>query len=295
MILRLDPRIPLVWRDPSSMQLGVPARVVLDDLSPAGEQMVAALTAGISVSGLAMVGESAGAGAPEIARLLDAVTPALLPEPRGTATASVAVAGTGTTADRIARGLAEAGLKVNVAPTVLALEEAAVCDLGIAVGSFVLEPAAHGFWLRRDIPHLPVVFSDRGAAIGPIVEPGTGPCLYCLERYRTDADPAWPAIASQLWGRQSSAETLLASAEVAAIVTRLAVRRLADGAGAVATSTVLTSETGDLETLQWQPHPDCGCVRLPSGFPPGTGSPPAPARDVIPLRPRTSAASASPA
>ena len=56
----------------------------------------------------------------------------------------------------------------------------------------------------RDVPHLAVVFDDDGARVGPLVEPGAGPCLRCLDLGRRDADPAWPAIAAQLAGRPAA-------------------------------------------------------------------------------------------
>ena len=89
------------------------------------------------------------------------------------------------------------------------------------VGHYVLEPARHRRWLRRDIPHLPVVFSDGEIRVGPLVEPGHGPCLYCLELARVDEDPAWPAIACQLVGRDAPTETARASIDVATHVAGL--------------------------------------------------------------------------
>ncbi len=258
MILRLDPRIPIVWRDPTSMQFGIdPARVVLHDVSTASERMIAALTTGVSRSGLSMIGRSAGADDREIDGLVAAIQPALAPRHDASAAHSVAVVGTGVTVERIAKALSDAALTVHVSATT---ETARESDLGIVIASYVLDPVAYGFWLRRDTPHLPVVFSDTGVRVGPFIEPGRGPCLYCLDRYRTEADPAWPAIASQLWQRRSPAETPLVSAEVSAIVVRLAVRRFTEGASA-ATSIHLDGATGAISRFAASPHPECGCIK----------------------------------
>src|SRR5690606_13892242 len=91
----------------------------------------------------------------------------------------------------------------------------------VLVGHYVLEPADHGEWLSRDVPHLPIVIGDTGAVVGPFVEPGVGPCLHCLQLHRTDTDAAWPAIAAQLWGRRSAAETPGFAAELASIAHRV--------------------------------------------------------------------------
>jgi bacteriocin biosynthesis cyclodehydratase domain-containing protein len=161
-----------------------------------------------------------------------------------------------------------------------------VCGLGIAVGHYVLDPDIHGYWLRRDIPHLPVVYGDSFVTIGPLIEPGTGPCLYCLERYRTEADRVWPTIAAQLWGRRAVSETPLLSREVAVRVARLALGRLADGKAAAATSMRLDAQRGMVDYREELPHPDCGCLDVPSAARPGNGWPDAPGLDELPRRTR---------
>ncbi|MEJ1230869.1 MAG: TOMM precursor leader peptide-binding protein [Galbitalea sp.] len=294
MVLKLDPRFATVWRDPFSLQFGVdPARVVLREVSTAEERMIAALGSGISRSGLSMIATSSGADAPAVASLLARLEPLLVDQPVTPATRTVSLVGTGPTADRIAEALAQSGIRV------VANAAEKPCDLGLAIGHYVLDPESYGFWLRRDLPHLPVLFGDDSVTIGPLVEPGSTPCLYCLEHYRRDADASWSAIASQLWGRRSAAETPLVSREVAAIVTRLVVRRLLPTTAptrgvAAATSLRLSVETGELARREWMPHPDCGCIRIPEGASlsagrPGSDSP----RDSD--RPTTVAASASPA
>jgi bacteriocin biosynthesis cyclodehydratase domain-containing protein len=262
MVLKLDPRFPLVWRSPTSLQVGVASPVVvLDDVTPADERIIAALSAGVSRPGLAMIGRSAGASEPSVDSLLDLLAPALAsaaPPAPGTVT----ITGSGPTVDRIAEALRAAGVVVRIAVDAESAGSGA-CDLAIAVGHFVLAPELHGLWLRRDIPHLPVVFSDTTVDVGPVVEPGRGACLYCLQRYRTDADPSWPAISAQLWGRRSGAETPLGSSEIAALASRLAIDRLVGGPDAsTAVSTEVDVATGARRTREWSPHPLCGCTGI---------------------------------
>jgi bacteriocin biosynthesis cyclodehydratase domain-containing protein len=263
MVLKLDARVPLVWRDPFSLQFGVdPARVVLRDVSTADERIIHALSTGVGSSGLAMIAQSSGASDQDLARLMQQLEPLLMPEASpARAVPVVAIAGTGRTVDLIAESLVASGLRVSVSAT----PSDKTSDLGIAVGHYVLDPTAHGHWLRRDIPHLAITFGESGATVGPLVEPGRTPCLYCLEFYRRDADASWAAIASQLWGRRSLAETPLLAREVAARAARLVVQRVREGAqpppiGTTAASVRIDTETGAITRREWLPHPACGCV-----------------------------------
>jgi len=260
MVLKLDPRYPLVWRSPSSLQVGIASpRVVLHDVSVATERMIAALTVGVSDSGLAMIGRSAGADPAAIDTLVRQLEPALEhPEYRPQTT--VVVVGSGETAERITAGLATAGVQVRTAKSAAAARlETVDCDLAVIVAHYVVEPELHGVWLRRDIPHLPVVFSDTAVTVGPLVEPGAGPCLYCLERHRIDADAAWPAIATQLLGRRSALDGALLAGEVAGITCRRALARLL---GVRDDGVASTLQYGEITSREWMPHPECGCLAL---------------------------------
>jgi bacteriocin biosynthesis cyclodehydratase domain-containing protein len=175
----------------------------------------------------------------------------------------------------------------------------------VIVAHYVVDPELHGRWLRRDIPHLPIVFGDQTVRIGPLVRPGNGPCLYCLELTRTATDDTWPAVASQLWGRRSPAETALVATEVAAITARLVLsvgppplRPSPLGASSIELNTATGRTTGKRHT----PHPDCGCLSVPGVAPDAAVGPTgsgiatgaAPGRDPIRLPPRTGEAAAAP-
>jgi bacteriocin biosynthesis cyclodehydratase domain-containing protein len=286
MVLRLDGRFATVWRDPISLQIGVdPARVVLRDVSTAQERMIAALESGVSRSGLDMIASSSGASSTDVAALLRTLKLLLVVDEPVGATPRVSIVGAGQTVERIANTLALAGAQVSLSASVTETVTEEHCDLGIVVGHYVLDPDSYGFWLRRDLPHLPVVFGDESVMIGPMIEPGNSPCLYCLEHHRRDSDTSWSAIASQLWGRRARSETPLASTEVATRVARLVLARLESGRPASRTMSArsfqLATLTGEVTRREWMPHPDCGCVAVPTNFgqtglnadPPETGSP----------------------
>ncbi|WP_341952546.1 hypothetical protein [Salinibacterium sp. TMP30] len=269
MILRVDPRLPLVWRSPTSAQLGIdPPAVVLPHVTEIQEKILSALVTGISRSGIGMLSRS---HPEECDDLLDALSRVLTATPPQPPSAHVAVLGTGSLAESIARILAASGVTVSVEETADELSNPDP-DLAIVVGHFVIPPSVHSYWLRRDIPHLPVVISDSAAEIGPVVTPGITGCLLCVELHRRDADPAWPAIATQLMGRTSRAGSPVLIAETAAETSRMALHRLGrvgytvfDQTPADATSSVrIDHATGRRdESLRFR-HPECGCQQVDS-------------------------------
>lgn len=262
MALRLNPRYPLVWRTPDCVQLGIDHAVVtINGLTVAHEVVLSALAAGVHRSGAMLLGTLAGASAAEVTHLLDLLEPALLyvpddaPPPVTPLARTVLVDGAGPTAFRVRTLLANLGI-----------EEPSVTDepeLVVLVGQYVFSPERHGHWLRRDIPHLPVVFSDSAARVGPLVEPGLGPCLTCLELAHIDTDPAWPAMACQLAARQAPSETPRLSFEVAARVAGLVQDRLETGRSPVfARSLRIDAITGTITRSVHRLHERCGCQAL---------------------------------
>jgi bacteriocin biosynthesis cyclodehydratase domain-containing protein len=277
MALHLDPRVPLVWRSTTALQFGIDTALVrLETVSNADERMIAALFSGVSRAGLSVVGEAAHASESDVEALLGALGPVIV-EGRSDETAAaqpvphVVIDGDGEAAATIGRVLGRDGLRVSQRTTG---RGAASADLAVIVADFVIAPQRHGAWLRRDVPHLPVVFGDAAVRIGPLVEPGSGPCLYCLELARTDADASWPAMAAQLLRHSSPLDSALIKLEVAAMVARIVADRLtahentAEQRGAAGTSLtnsslLLDAATGGVSAERHRPHAECGCRALP--------------------------------
>lgn len=255
MVLKLDPHWPLVWRSPFSVQFGIDPPVVrLDDVSDSEERMLAALAVGVGLPGLAVLCDQR---LDVRDHLLQRLKPVLLsgePEP---SVPLIAVSGSGSLAATITTVLAGSGARVVAADTPSELEHLTP-DIAVVVGQFVLPPATHAIWLRRDVPHVPVVASETAVTIGPVIEPGDGPCLLCLELHRRDEDSAWPAVATQLLGRRTGVDSALVAAEAAAVLARMLLGRLESGAGR-AESVRIHASSGERSTRQWQAHPECGC------------------------------------
>lgn len=291
MTLALDPRLPLLWRTPHSLQLGLDdPPVVLLRATTAHERMLAGLAIGLTREGLDLIGTESGLSAEEVAEFESAIRPALAIATTPAIT-RVYIDGVGPTSDRLKLRLREAGLEpcrllsastpnedaeahkvakmTKVAEMATVADVTTVAEFAVIVGDYVLDPERRGYWLRRDIPHLPLIFGDTSVTIGPFIEPGAGPCLYCLELHRTDADPAWPAIASQLLGKSSTAQSPFAASEAATMATRMLLSRVRLGAtgGEARPAITVNVDTGETRESLWRAHPQCACAGISVGAP----------------------------
>ena len=267
MVIRIDPRIPLVWRTPDTLQLGVDHPVVVPGINPALETVVAALRCGIPLAAAELLGVDAGASPEQVSALLRVLGPTLIDTQAShgspvSAAAPVCVDGDGPTAYRLCGLLTDCGLDVRSRSETTAT--LGIVSLAVLIGHYALIPGRHAFWLRRDIPHLPVIFSDTEVRIGPLVTPGCGPCLYCLELARTDTDATWPRIASQLQGKAAPTETARLSIDIAG---RMAVyvQSFLDGEPSLLLghSLAVDGRSGALTLRAHRSHGSCGCQSLP--------------------------------
>ena len=263
MILRLDPSRPLVWRSPFSLQIGVdPVAVVLDEVDDGDARIIATLATGATRTALDRSATAAGVRPARVDELLQRLEPALLRGSRAITEPPERVAVRGAVDGRasIGRVLAEAGCTIVDGPA-SGTARAPAAQAAVLVSHHVADPLEHQTWLRRDIPHLPIVFGERAVTIGPLVVPGVSPCLACLEQQRADADPAWLAIGSQLWGRRAAAESGL-TATLAALEALTMLRELAAGRGTSGTSIRLDVADDSRTVTQWAASARCGCRGL---------------------------------
>lgn len=266
MLLHLDPRHPVVWRDPSTLQLGVDHVVaVLADVDATDERLLAALARGVrgGASALAVV---ARAPADQVARRLADLAPALGAGRPAPPPPEVAVVGQGLLADSVADLAAASGLGVRRGGHD---DDGPAARAAVLVADHVLAPRDAHRWLRDDVPHLLVRRGDATVDVGPFVHPGATACSRCLDLARTDADPCWPALATQLWRRAAPPLPRLPRD----LVSALAVQRLRTVVGLpgpvvpAATALRVDAVTGAVSARETLPHPACGCAA-----PPGTCS-----------------------
>ncbi len=266
MILRLDSRRPIVWRSPRALQIGVdPLLAVLDEVSDGDARLIDALTAGVTRAGLGTLAAQAGVAAHRVDEVLEAVAPALerQPSPGDESTGvsrrpPVAIVGRGAAAARVAGVLGEAGHPVALGESITRVGGRRP-GAAVLVSGYVADPLEHQRWLRRDIPHVAVVFGEVAVTIGPFVVPGITACLTCVERRRSADDPAWSAVAPQLWGRSAPTETVALATEAA-----VETLRMLRGCSVEGAAVRLDVNSGERCERVWQPSEHCGCRGLSS-------------------------------
>lgn len=114
---------------------------------------------------------------------------------------------------------------------------------------------------QKRIPHLPVRVRDGIGIVGPLVIPGRTSCLRCADLHRSDLDPCWPTVATQLAGRTGPAE--LSSVHALAALAANQVLRALNPADRAPNTWDATLEIdlyeGEVHRRPWSAHPDCPC------------------------------------
>ncbi|BDA63472.1 helix-turn-helix domain-containing protein [Actinomyces bowdenii] len=211
--------------------------------------------------------------------------------------ATVALYGSGALPQEIALLLAEAGVGTILSPTaeedgleaLLAHHAPTVRtraglgahpDLVITVEPHVIDPLRARRLAQEGLAHLPVLVREVSVRVGPVL--GEEVCATCLDLWERDADPCWPALATQMRTlAEPEVERLLAH-QAAALAARAAIDALMDsaspspGAGAAAPQdrsgehlpwgrhSIELSGTDPLGLRRrWPPHPECLCAALP--------------------------------
>lgn len=263
---KLSSGLPLVWRTPTSLQIGIDhPRVVIPKIYPAEERLLSALRVGFSDASLTAVAEECGLTRIETSAFMSALTPALTehsPAPRW----RIAVDGSGPLVDTLGLLLIAAGHHVFRTSAA----GAGKTDLAIVIGDFALEPHRPGSWLSRDIPHLPVVFSDESVRIGPLLGSRVSskstlehyPCEQCIVLTQRDQDECWVAMMSQLVGTAALSQTPIVNAEVSSLIARW-IESPTSHPVAHNTAVVIDTRTGGKDVVTFALHPDCACQALP--------------------------------
>jgi hypothetical protein len=138
-------------------------------------------------------------------------------------------------------------------------------DLVVLAAIGAIHPDMGEPWLRRGIPHLPLVAQGHRVQVGPLIT-RDGPCLRCMDLHRRDKDAAWPVVLAQLapaWPLHPAAPVNLESALTSMTL----------GAAAMIVHACLDGQPvpGDLSLelalpwpvvlcRRWLRHPLCGCA-----------------------------------
>ena len=199
--LQLNPSVQAIWSTPTTLRFGVDQEIVtIENPAPRVERLIAALKNGMPVNRFDGVAQALGVQRGERDQLLAQLDPVLRRTESSDerAGARVALIGEHSLVSPLAETLARSGHQ---------RVDASDPEIAVLAAHFVLPLSRSRAWLTRGIPHLPIIFSETVIRVGPLVKPHGNPCCYCVERSRTDSEPAWPAIASQCLGRRSMLAT----------------------------------------------------------------------------------------
>ncbi len=278
-MVRIDPRLALVWRSPTVVQIGVPRAEVVAELTPDEEHLLAAIRSGTPRSTLTRYAVMRGISEATLDNFLRVMEPALEPDPPP-ARVRIGIDGHGPLADWVAHLLgADYDVKpVNAASVAEAdntksgQPSAWRPDIVVLTGTYAITPVRAGVWLRREIPHLSVVIGDTTAEVSHVVVGEYTPCLICGMLEQADLDGSWAGILAQLHGKPSAGETVRACLEVAARVVRTIETYLRfapdELSRLIPQRARLDSRLGAWTTEEVHPSPRCACQALPENATP---------------------------
>lgn len=273
-MLRLSPSEPSLWRSERCLQLGVDGDIRIDDVSPWQERLIEALRAGVPEAMVLPLARSLGARPDEAQRFVARIVDALEPCPAGPLPVDAelpADISVGETA-ALVQGWAAGGLLADV--TAWPHDAPTPARPLLVVADRLADPRRAARLMSLDVTHLPIVLAGDRVTVGPLVVPGRTGCLACLHAHRTDIDPLWPVLASQLVGGrrvETDPGLLLEAAVLAARVLRapdgLPLLTRADRGGGPEHATASVTLSLAHARRVWRahrPHPGCLC-RSPAG------------------------------
>lgn len=136
------------------------------------------------------------------------------------------------------------------------------CQLLVPLGSQVLPPRLNSYFLQQNFNFLPVLARDGGWLIGPLTVPGLSQCSTCLDLYLSEADPAWPTLATQLLCQPVAASSQSVATHCINIVAQVAASFFSGSEHWL--GRYLEFSQADLvgSSQVLSPHPECGCGGL---------------------------------
>ncbi|MFM1784464.1 MAG: hypothetical protein RLZZ579_741 [Actinomycetota bacterium] len=135
-------------------------------------------------------------------------------------------------------------------------------DFAILMASDVLSPERYQTFLSRDVPHISIVFNEKGVRVSPIIFPGATACLGCAEIEKISLDPSWISLALQLAQSPRNLSDTTSLLFAAAMATRACI---ASGVGNLQSNPhdenlghELNLATGEIVSFQ-HANLNCGC------------------------------------
>lgn len=136
------------------------------------------------------------------------------------------------------------------------------CQLLVPLGSQVLPPRLNSYFLQQNFNFLPVLARDGAWLIGPLTVPGLSQCSTCLDLYLSEADPAWPTLATQLLCQPVAASSQSVARHCINIVVQVVASFFSGSEHWLGRYMEFSQAdlVGSSQVLS--PHPECGCSGL---------------------------------
>lgn len=258
------PLHPLARPD-GSVQLGIgPGAVVTTGVGAGEYRWLATLDGSRSLSRVVADAPAHGIAAVRARELVATfVRHGLVAEaPEHAVEGRVCVVGAGTVPAHLTEVLRETGscqvVRALEAPT----DEPSDVDLAVITSTVPVPAGAGESWRLAGVPVLPLWCGRDHGSVGPLLVPGDGPCLQCLELTRVAHDPGWPWIRAQISRPRvgpvvpvethASTRSLLVGLAASVVLDTLGGRPVPAGWSLEASMPGPT-----LERRRWEQHPDC--------------------------------------
>lgn len=143
-------------------------------------------------------------------------------------------------------------------------QECAYASLSVLVAGYALQARSWAGLMAAERTHLPIIVSDRCVEVGPLIRPGSTPCLHCLHLTKRDEDAAWPALNAQLRQLGPPPVDVIVGAQAAATAASVCVAALSGDVPRHSLSWVWLPDEPVPLMRQWVAHPRCSCGAAPT-------------------------------
>jgi hypothetical protein len=137
-------------------------------------------------------------------------------------------------------------------------------DCAVLISQQVIDPRRYSTWINRDVPHVAVTYTADEVWVSPMIIPGQSACLFCLDKMKTQNNPNWPVIATQLLTSNKRFDDVSSQLFSAGIVVQKILSRLDKVSGFELAEENLSGyslnlRTGLVQEFRWPKHEACHC------------------------------------